>query len=95
MNRTARVLGLVLLLQGCVMVPRTVVAHDEQCRTQTRHMVLDTVQVGSIGSCSNQGCAVAVAVAGIAALGSVVVSGTIAVAGNVVYWLEKQGRCER
>jgi hypothetical protein len=58
-------------------------------------MVLDAVQVASIGSCSNQGCGVAVAVAGVTAAASVVVSGTIAVAGNVVYWLEKQGRCER
>lgn len=95
MSRTLRFLVVVVLLQGCVMVPRTVESYDAECRTRARHMVLDAVQVASIGSCSNQGCGVAVAVAGVTAAASVVVSGTIAVAGNVVYWLEKQGRCER
>ncbi|MCC2633136.1 MAG: hypothetical protein K0S48_1022 [Ramlibacter sp.] len=95
MSPNAAPLVLAALLQGCVMVPRTVEGYDAECRTQARHMVLDAVQVASIGSCSNQGCGVAVAVAGVTAAASVVVSGTIAVAGNVVYWLEKQGRCER
>jgi hypothetical protein len=36
-----------------------------------------------------------VAVAGVTAAASAVVSGSIAVVGNVVYWLERQGRCER
>jgi hypothetical protein len=85
----------VLLLQACVMVPRTVEGYDAGCRTQARHMVLDAVQVGSIGSCSNQGCVMIVAVAGVTAAASAVVSGSIAVVGNVVYWLERQGRCER
>jgi hypothetical protein len=83
-----------LLLQACVMVPRTVVGYDPQCRTESRHMVLDAVQVGSIGSCSNQGCAAILALAGVTAAASTLVSGSIVVVGNVVHWLEKQGRCE-
>ena len=85
----------VLLLPACVMVPRTVQGYDAQCRTESRHMVLDPVQVGSIGSCSNQGCVVIVALAGVTAAASAVVSGSIVVVGNVVYWLEKQERCAR
>ena len=91
--RTWLAAGAVLLLQACVMVPRTVERYDAECRTQARHMVLDAVQVGSIGSCSNQGCAAIATVAGITAAASAVVSGSIVVVGNVVYWLEKQGRC--
>lgn len=95
MRGGARLLAVVLLLQGCVMVPRTVVRHDVECRTEARHMELQAVQVAGIGSCSNQGCAAALAVASVVGVASVVVSGSIAVAGNVVYWLERQGRCER
>jgi hypothetical protein len=83
-----------LLLQACVMVPRTVERYDAECRTRSRHVVLDAVQVGSIGSCSNQGCVAVVVVAGITSAASAVVSGSIAVVGNVAYWLEKQGRCD-
>ena len=84
-----------LLLQACVIVPRTVERYDAECRIQSRHVVLDAVQVGSIGSCSNQGCVAIVALAGVTAAASAVVSGSIVVVGNVVYWLEKQGRCTR
>ena len=95
MSRSLRAAAVALLLQGCVMLPRTVVTHEDPCHTQVRHMVLQPVQVAAIGGCSNQGCAVALAVAGAATVASVVVSGSIAVAGNVVYWLERQGRCDR
>ena len=83
-----------LLLQGCVMVPRTVEGYDAQCHTQARHMVLDAVQVGSVGSCSNQGCVVVATVAAVSAVASTVVSGSIVVVGNAAYWLQKQGRCQ-
>ena len=95
MRSSLRAAALVLMLQGCVMLPRTVVTHDEPCHTQVRHMVLQPVQVAGIAGCSNQGCAVALAVAGVVGVASVVVSGSIAVAGNVVYWLERQGSCDR
>jgi hypothetical protein len=83
----------VLLLEACVMVPRTVAAYDPQCRMVTRQMTIEPVQLATIGGCSNQGCLTLVAVAAVTGAASTVVSGTIAVAGNVVYWVERQGRC--
>ena len=81
------------LIQGCVYVPRTTVAYDEECRIYTKQMVLDVVQVGAIGRCVNEGCVVAIVAASAVTAASVVVSGSIAVVGNVVYWLEKKGQC--
>lgn len=88
-------LALCLLLSACVLVPRTHETYDAECRIVAKEMKLEAVQIASIGGCSNDGCAVLLAVAGATAAASAVVSGSIVIVGNVVYWLERQGRCMR
>lgn len=83
------------LLAGCVVVPQTTYGYDPECHMVARHMELQAVQVAALGGCSNEGCAVLLAAAGITAAASAVVSGSIVIVGNVAYWLEKQGRCQR
>lgn len=85
--------GAVLLLAGCVLVPRTVHGYDTECRVTVRHMELQPVQIASIQHCANDGCLALLAAAGATAAASAVISGSITVVGNVVYWLEKQGSC--
>lgn len=85
--------ALSLVLAGCVMVPRTVESYDPHCRMVAKRMTLEAWQVASLGGCSNEGCAMLLAAAGVTAAASAVVSGSIAVIGNVVYWLERQGQC--
>ena len=87
--------AVVPLLAGCVVVPQTTYGYDPECRIVARHIELQAVQVAAIGGCSNKGCAVLLAAAGVTAAASAVVSGSIMVIGNVVYWMEKQGRCRR
>jgi hypothetical protein len=83
------------MLSACVVVPRTIARYDPQCHVVARQMTLQPVQLASIAGCSNSGCGALLAAAGATAAASLVISGTIAVAGNVVYWLEKQGNCAR
>lgn len=80
-------------LCGCVFVPRTTTTFDEDCQTESHHMVLDADQLGSLGHCANQGCVAELVAMGAVATASAIVSGSIVVTGNVVYWIEKQGRC--
>jgi hypothetical protein len=87
--------GAVLALQACVFLPRTAEFYDAECQIAARHMELQPVQIASIGGCSNQGCAILLAASGATAAASAIISGSIVVAGNAVYWLEKQGRCVR
>jgi hypothetical protein len=84
-----------LLLAGCVMVPRTTETYDPDCRITTRQMELQPVQIGSLMGCHNQGCAALLVAAGATAAASTVISGSIVIVGNVVYWFEKQGRCNK
>lgn len=81
------------LLSSCIVVPRTVEEYDLECQVVARHMELETVQIGYISGCANEGCAVLIVAAAATVAASAIVSGSIAVIGNTVYWLEKQGRC--
>jgi hypothetical protein len=89
------VIAAALALQACVFLPRTAEVYDADCQIAARHMVLQPVQIASISGCNNQGCAVLLAASGVTAAASAIISGSIVVAGNAVYWLEKQGRCVR
>lgn len=93
-GRRCALLGSVLLLQACVMVPVTKYRYDEGCRTTVKQMTLEPVQLASVGSCANEGCVAIVALAGATAAASAVVSGSVAIVGNVVYWMERAGRCD-
>jgi len=83
------------LLQACIYVPRTIEVYDLDCRITSRRMDLQPVQIAAIQGCRNEGCVALLVAAGATAATSAVVSGSIVVVGNVVYWFEKQGRCKR
>ena len=83
------------LLSACMVLPRTESVYDAECRLQRRQMVLDVHQVAAFGGCANQGCVALLVGAGVVTAASAVVSSSIAVIGNAVYWLERVGRCNR
>lgn len=85
--------GATLLLQACIFVPHTTERYDADCRVASRHMELQAVQLASLSGCSNDGCASLLVLFGATGAASLVISGSIAVVGNVVYWFEHQGRC--
>lgn len=92
-TRAASVLAATWLLAGCVVVPRTADVYDPHCQTYVKQVVLEAEVIGAIGGCHNDGCAVMLASMGIIAAASAVVSGSIAVVGNIVYWAERRGQC--
>ena len=87
------VMGAALLLGGCIYLPRTTEVYDASCAVTARHMTMELHQIGAIGRCQGQRCAELLVAAGAVGAVSAVVSGSIVVTGNVVYWFEKQGRC--
>ena len=89
----ASALAASLMLAGCVLVPTTVDGYDPDCRVVTHHMALQTVQIAELRNCNSQGCEGVVLVAAGLAAASAVVSGSIVVVGNIVYWAERQTGC--
>ena len=91
--KRAAVSVLLLLLAGCIYLPRTSTVYDEGCQIEAKQMTMQLTQVGGFGGCQGQRCAELLVAAGAVTAASAVVSGSIVVTGNVVYWFEKQGRC--
>jgi hypothetical protein len=93
-SRRRVVLLALTLLQACVYVPRTTQVYDPDCQGVANRMVLQEVQLAAIQHCANEGCIALIVTAGIATAASVVISGTIVVAGNVAYWFERRAQCQ-
>ena len=81
-------------MQGCVFYPRTQPPVEEGCKTISRQWALDYVTMkGFSGGCAGKDCAYLLVGIGAVAAASAVVSGSVVVLGNTVYWLETQGNC--
>ncbi len=75
-------------MPGCIAYPTKIEYYDYECNIQSRKLVL-TADAVNIGCQHTADC---MALLG-ASAGSAIVSGSIVVAGNTVYWLEKRGKC--
>ena len=82
-------------LSACIVVPQSRDVYDPECKTTTRQVTLETAYIGGFHRCAGDGCVAMLAAAGFVTAASVVVSGSMAVVGNAVYWLERRGRCPR
>jgi hypothetical protein len=85
----------IALLQACVVVPRSTQFYDPQCQVMANRMVLEEVQIAAIQHCANEGCVAMVLAAGLVTAASVMISGTIVVAGNIAHWFERRAGCVR
>lgn len=81
------------LLSGCIYLPRTTTIYNSQCQTQQRQMHLEPQQIGTILGCQDAGCTGALIAFGAVTAATAIVSGSIVLVGNMVYWLEERGVC--
>lgn len=86
--------GVAAAAAGCIYAPRTVSVYDPDCRIVSRHMVLDAQQVAAISRCQNEGCLTLLVAMGAVSAVSAVISGSVVVVGNVMYWFEKRSQCQ-
>ena len=105
--RHVSLLFIVLLMQSCIVLPKTVPEEDQECLLLTKSMTIDYYtspdmideavdeMVHALASdCHEPECLlVFVPIIAISA-GSLVVSGSIVVVGNTIHWIEKQGKCD-
>lgn len=80
-------------LAGCVFVPETTASYDHGCGVVQKHMTLKSYQLNAFVSCHNEGCVELLVVAGAVSATTFVVSGSVAVVGDAVYWLEAKSQC--
>ncbi len=83
------------LLSACVVVPQTREVYDAECKVMKRQMTLQTAQLGGFQSCGDDACKALLVAAGAVTAASAVVSGSVALVGNMLFWFERQGSCAR
>ena len=81
------------LLAACIVVPATRDVYDADCRLSRREVTLETAMVGQFHHCSGQECPALLVTLGVVSAASLVVSGSMAVVGNMVFWLEHEANC--
>ncbi|MBD1584626.1 hypothetical protein [Pseudoalteromonas sp. S16_S37] len=86
--------SLITLLSGCIFVPKDITYFNEQCQTFNKKAVLDTTTAVRLQNCSDHTCALMLASTGVVSAASLVVSGSIVVVKNVVYWKENRSDCK-
>lgn len=95
--RAYLLLPVLLLLASCIVVPRTEVIYDPQCQIQFKQMRFDVLEGSGSGAGLNcrtsADCLGSLVLIGGVSAASAVISGSIVIVGNTIYWLEKQGRC--
>ncbi len=83
------------LLTGCVVVPQTRHVYDPTCGVATKQITLEVAVLPGFHRCQGDGCVALMVSAGVVTVASTVVSGSVAVIGNVLYWAERQTGCPR
>ena len=81
-----------LLLAGCV-TPRVVHVYDPKCQVMTRKVELTVEKVQAMDACSNHECVAQVIGGAVSLVASSIVSGSVALVGNVAFWMEKSANC--
>lgn len=86
-------------LCACIVVPKKVSSYDTTCMITTHKFELSVEQAKIFDEvdCISHSCKAeliaAVATSTFATTASAIVSGSIALAGNTLYWLESKGKC--
>lgn len=87
------------LLCSCVVVPKKVASYDEKCKVAVQKISLDLapIEYDTDWSCTNDNCAwdISADIAGavFTTATSAVVSSSVALTGNTIYWIESKGEC--
>ena len=82
-----------LLLSGCV-TPNVVHVYDPKCQIMTRKVELNLQKIQALDACSNHECVAQVLGGAVSLVASTVVSGSVALVGNVAFWMEKSANCK-
>jgi|JI8StandDraft_2_1071088.scaffolds.fasta_scaffold47612_3 hypothetical protein len=93
--RTAWALAAPLLLAGCVVVPQWHQVYDPRCGVAMRQITLEMAVLPGFHQCQGDGCVALMVTAGLVTVASAVVSGSVALVGNVLTWAERQAGCPK
>ncbi|MFL0810968.1 MAG: hypothetical protein K6L76_11185 [Agarilytica sp.] len=83
----------ILNLNACVFYPRTYTTYNEKCDEIVKKMELEAKDMLYLSNCTGDECIDDLVILGFASAVTAVVSGTIVISGNIIYWMEEQAQC--
>lgn len=92
-RRLLALLALSATLSACVVVPQTRHVYDPACGVATKQITLEVGVLPGFYNCQGDACVALMVTAGVVTVTSAVISGSVAVVGNVLYWAERRGQC--
>jgi hypothetical protein len=84
-----------LSLSACIVVPVVDRRAEVPCDLATRQITLDVQQIAALGGCRGDECLAQLVVGGFVFATSLVVSGSVAIVGNTMHWIERVRKCGR
>ena len=84
---------IIITLSSCIAVPKKEMVFSEDCGYLVKKMTLTTEYIGVLDSCQSEDCLALFVIAGAVGATSLVVSGSITIIANVIYWLERKSEC--
>ena len=90
----AAICALSFAISACVVYPEVTTYYDADCKIEARQLELKS-EVLANADCGGGGAVAGACWAALLGVGtaSAIVSGSIVVVGNTVFWLEKKGKC--
>jgi hypothetical protein len=82
-------------LSACLVLPKVDMNQPVPCPLVTREVTLDTVQLGHIGHCYGDACLLQLTAGTVVFAASALVSGSVALVGNTLHWIERVHKCGR
>ncbi len=82
-----------LALSGCLVLPKVDMNQPVPCPMTSREVTLDVVQMAGVGPCRQHDCLLQLTAGTVIFAVSAVVSGSVALVGNTLYWIERTGKC--
>jgi hypothetical protein len=92
---SAAALVVTLSASACVVVPVVDMRADVPCDLSTRQVTLDVQQIAALGNCYGDACLAQLVIGGVVFATSLVVSGSVAIVGNTLHWIERARKCGR
>jgi hypothetical protein len=80
-------------LSGCLVLPKVDMNQPVPCPLVTREITLDTVQLAHIEHCYGDACLLQLSTGAVVFAASLLVSGSVALVGNTIHWIERVGKC--
>lgn len=86
-------------ISACMVVPEKVASYDEKCKVSTEKIELSVEQMQLFDEvdCLSKSCKAellsALFATTLVTTTSAIVSGSVALVGNTLYWMESQGKC--